>query len=155
MKYTFLGIAVMLFGYCNHAEPELKKIATDLVAEKLITENLAFDIEGDSLNGGKRYSLHLAAGLPADSWSATAYDLSTSSIPPEGQVFSSLKMTEPLNNSDGSVDLYFGPTTPAGKEKNWLRTVKGRKYFVIIRFYNPKKEFFDKAWKSGGIRKLK
>ena len=26
-------------------------------------------------------------------------------------------------SSDGSVDLYFGPTAPEGKEANWVQTV--------------------------------
>ena len=25
-----------------------------------------------------------------------------------------------ITNADGSVDLYFGPTAPAGKEANWI-----------------------------------
>jgi len=29
-------------------------------------------------------------------------------------------------HADGSVDTYFGPQTPAGKEKNWIRTVPGK-----------------------------
>ena len=27
-------------------------------------------------------------------------------------------------NADGSVDLYFGPTAPTGKEANWLRPAR-------------------------------
>ena len=26
-------------------------------------------------------------------------------------------------NADGSVDLYFGPEAPEGKEKNWIKTI--------------------------------
>jgi len=36
-------------------------------------------------------------------------------------------------NADGSVDLYFGDKPPAGKEKNWLRTPKGKGCFTILR----------------------
>jgi len=29
---------------------------------------------------------------------------------------------QPEVNPDGSVDIYFGPAAPEGKEKNWIRT---------------------------------
>ena len=49
-------------------------------------------------------------------------------------------------NADGSLDLYFGPTAPAGKESNWVKTVPGRGWFVWFRFYGPTEAFFDKTW---------
>jgi hypothetical protein len=36
---------------------------------------------------------------------------------------------ELMKNSDGSIDLYFGPEAPNGKEKNWVQTVKGKSWF--------------------------
>jgi hypothetical protein len=29
-------------------------------------------------------------------------------------------------NSDGSIDIYFGPEPPTGKEANWIQTVAGK-----------------------------
>jgi hypothetical protein len=29
-------------------------------------------------------------------------------------------------NADGSVDPYFGPSPPTGKEGNWIKTLPGR-----------------------------
>jgi hypothetical protein len=29
-------------------------------------------------------------------------------------------------NADGSVDIYFGPKSPAGKDKNWVQTIPGK-----------------------------
>ena len=29
-------------------------------------------------------------------------------------------------NPDGSIDIYFGPTAPEGKQSNWLQTVPGK-----------------------------
>jgi hypothetical protein len=44
-----------------------------------------------------------------------------------GQPFPSLNaMDKPVQNADGSTDLYFGPTAPPGKESNWLQTVPGK-----------------------------
>jgi hypothetical protein len=32
-------------------------------------------------------------------------------------------------NPDSSVDVYFGPQSPAGKESNWIQTVPGKGWF--------------------------
>ena len=53
---------------------------------------------------------------------------------------------EMKRNSDGSVDLYFGPKAPAGKEANWIPTAPGRRWFSMFRLYGPDKPFFDKSW---------
>ncbi|WP_342051137.1 MULTISPECIES: DUF1214 domain-containing protein [unclassified Cupriavidus] len=58
-----------------------------------------------------------------------------------------------MQNADGSIDLYFGPNAPAGKEKNWLRTLPGKGYFVILRLYSPEEAFFSQTWKPGDIEK--
>jgi hypothetical protein len=31
-----------------------------------------------------------------------------------------------ITNDDGSIDLYFGPKAPKGKEANWIQTVLNR-----------------------------
>jgi hypothetical protein len=47
------------------------------------------------------------------------------------------------------------PTTAAEKEKNWLRTVPGKGYFVIVRLYGPEKAFFDQSWRPGDVEQVK
>ena len=42
-------------------------------------------------------------------------------------------------NADGSVDIYFGPQPPAGKEANWIYTAPGKAFFPAMRFYDPDK----------------
>jgi hypothetical protein len=49
-------------------------------------------------------------------------------------------------NADGSVDIFFGPKAPAGKESNWVPTDPARKFELMARFYAPKPEFFEKKW---------
>jgi len=49
-------------------------------------------------------------------------------------------------NKDGSVDLYFGPEAPKGKEANWIQTVPGKAWFVLFRVYGPLQPWFDKTW---------
>ena len=36
-------------------------------------------------------------------------------------------------NADGSVDIYFGPKAPAGKESNWVPTDPERKFELMFR----------------------
>jgi len=56
-------------------------------------------------------------------------------------------------NPDGTGDIYFGPTAPGGRASNWLQTVQGKGFFVILRLYNPLQPFFDKTRGSGRDRK--
>jgi hypothetical protein len=44
------------------------------------------------------------------------------------------------------VDLYFGPTPPAGKEANWTPTKPSEMFEVLFRFYGPEQALFDKTW---------
>ncbi|MFK0375988.1 DUF1254 domain-containing protein [Pandoraea sp. NPDC090278] len=115
------------------------------------------DKDGNFLDGGNNYSLHLPPNIPAKNfWSATVYDATTASGLANGQPFPSLnQMDKPVQNADGSLDLYFGPSAPAGKEKNWLQTVPGKGYFVIFRLYSPQQAFFDQTWKPNDIVKTR
>ncbi len=50
-------------------------------------------------------------------------------------------------NADGSVDLYFGPKAPAGKEANWIASVPKKGWFAIPRLYGSLEPWFDKTWR--------
>ena len=56
-------------------------------------------------------------------------------------------------NADGSVDIYFGPTAPDGKDSNWVPTDPKRGFELMFRLYGPKKEFFDKVWVLPDVEK--
>jgi hypothetical protein len=60
-----------------------------------------------------------------------------------------------ITNADGSIDLYFGPEAPAGKEANWVQTVPGKGWFTIFRLYAPLDAWFDKTWKPGEMERVK
>ena len=62
---------------------------------------------------------------------------------------------DPVKNSDGSVDLYNGPKSPAGKEANWTQTVPGKNWFVLFRLYGPLQSWFDKTWRPGEFELVK
>ena len=55
-------------------------------------------------------------------------------------------------NADGSTTVYFGPSKPANiADGNWIETVPGRGWFVILRLYSPLEPFFTKTWRPGDI----
>ena len=60
-----------------------------------------------------------------------------------------------IKNADGSIDLYYGPTAPKGKEKNWVQTIPGQGWWVYLRFYAPTKAYFDKSWSMGDFERVK
>ena len=57
-------------------------------------------------------------------------------------------------NSDGSVDVYFGPEAPKGFENNWIPTVPGRSWFTYFRLYAPLQPYFDEAWPLPDIEEV-
>ncbi|MGR9356609.1 DUF1254 domain-containing protein [Rhizobium leguminosarum] len=111
------------------------------------------DGDGKYLDGGKSYRLHLPANIPVvNFWSVVVYDSESRSELRNGQPFPSVSQyTGPVPNPDGSIDVYFGPTAPAGKDKNWIRTVPNKGWFTLLRFYGPKEEFFNQSWKPDDI----
>jgi hypothetical protein len=58
--------------------------------------------------------------------------------------------TKPKVNADGSIDILFGPNEPK-EGGNWIRTVPGKGWFPIFRFYSPTEAFFDKTWALNDI----
>lgn len=115
------------------------------------------DNENAPLVGQNSYRLNLPPNIPAANfWSVTLYDAANASGLANGQAFPSLgSRDKPAQNTDGSTDLYLGPKAPHGKEANWLATVPGKGYFVILRLYGPTEAAIDKSWKPGDIKLVK
>jgi hypothetical protein len=99
--------------------------------------------------------LTIPADVPVNNfWSVVVYDaLSRSELRNDQPLPSLSQYTDPHINDDGTVDVYFGPTMPAGQEKNWIQTVAGRGWFPIFRAYGPLEPYFDKTWKLNDIAK--
>jgi len=113
------------------------------------------DTSGNAFDGARTYTMNVPANAPAkDFWSVVIYDPQTRSQLQTGQPFPSKndkRNTDMAINADGSVDLYFGPAAPEGKEANWIQTVPGKGWFVIFRLYGPLEPWFDKTWKPGEV----
>jgi hypothetical protein len=111
------------------------------------------DKQGNYLDGGKDYRLHIPPHIPVKNfWSIVVYDAVSRSLLRTGQKFPSISQyTGPVANADGSYDIYFGPKAPAGKEKNWIETVPQKGWFTLMRFYGPLQPFFDQSWKVDDV----
>jgi len=114
------------------------------------------DKQGNAFDGGSAYRLHVPANAPVRQfWSATAYDRATHglirNLPRSSR---SSQNPELQKNSDGSVDVYFGPKSPEGKDSNWVPTSAAGKFEVLFRFYGPEKALFEKTWKLPAIEEV-
>src|SRR5262245_42036485 len=115
------------------------------------------DRDGNWLSGGNTYRLRVPANPPAKQfWSVTAYDEGTRQmvVTEQGRPDLSSRKQDLVKNGDGSVDVYFGPEAPQGKEANWVQTVPGKGWFTYFRFYAPTEAFFDKSWALPDFEKI-
>ena len=114
------------------------------------------DDAGEALDGRHAYRLHVPADVPVNLyWSAALYDRATHALIRDMPWASRSSHTASLQtNLDGSVDLYFGPKAPAGKDANWIPTNPHGMFEVLFRFYGPEKPLFDKTWVLPDIEKI-
>ena len=70
--------------------------------------------------------------------SATAYDRATHALILARPVPVAARRSPGLQpNSDGSVDVYFAPAAPTGRETSWVPTNARGHFEVLFRFYGP------------------
>jgi hypothetical protein len=150
--YTDTDLRSAFFSIAYSTSPGMAINLPDVGAKY---PNTFRDASGAYLTGERAYKLTLPANIPAKLfWSVTVYDAENASGLANGKAFPSInQMDKPAKNADGSTDLYFGPESP-GDGKNWLATVPGKGYFVILRLYGPGKAFYDQSWKPGDLERL-
>ena len=132
---------------------------TPAMEEKLVGRGSQYawaceDAKHNPLDGGRNYKLHLPPKIPIkEFWSVIAYSDQTRSMLQTDQQYPSVgsQTNGLLVNDDGSVDVYFGPKAPPGKEKNWVQTIPGKGWNTILRLYSPLEPWFDKTWRPGEI----
>ena len=119
---------------------------------------LFLDKDGNPLDGSKTYKVTLPKDIPAkDFWSFVVYDNQTRSMLQTDQQFPSVSSAKGKvkQNTDGAYDVYFGPKAPEGKEDNWVQTVPGKGWNMLLRLYGPLEPWFDKTWRPGEAEEVK
>jgi len=113
------------------------------------------DKDGHSYDGAKTYRLRVPPNVPVEQyWSVTAYDRETHAlIKGVERASRASNAAELQKNNDGSVDIWFGPRAPPGKESNWIPTNPKRHFELMFRFYAPTKPLFEKKWKLPDVEK--
>lgn len=114
----------------------------------------AEDSTGAWLDGAWSYTLTLPNGIPAKNfWSVNVYDPQTRSLLRTDNPYPSVNSLSKAVRAEANGDtvIHFGPRAPGGREGNWIQTVPGRGWFVILRLYGPLESWFDKSWRPGEI----
>lgn len=125
----------------------LPKVGTGSAYEAAVV-----DSERQYLDGGKTYKVTLPAPIPAkDFWSFMVYSPQHRSMLETDQKSAGIDSNSPdiKPNKDGSYTIWFGPESPAGREANWVQTLPGKGFFVLLRLYGPLQSWFDKTWVPG------
>jgi hypothetical protein len=112
------------------------------------------DSSRQPFDGTKTYKLEIPANPPvANFWAVTVYDTQTRSMLQSNQKYPTVGgQTEGLKkNADGSFTIYFGPKAPKGYENNWIETISGKSWFVVLRMYSPLQPWIDQTWRPGEV----
>jgi hypothetical protein len=114
------------------------------------------DAAGEPFDGARTYRVTLPPEIPAGAfWSITLYDNQTRSMLATPQRFpragsQSYPTPAARPSQDGATTIVMGPERPTGvPDGNWIQTLPGQGWFVILRFYSPTAAFFDQSWRPG------
>ena len=112
------------------------------------------DADDEPFDGSQVYRVTLPPNPPADDfWAFTLYDAQTRSMLQTDQPLPTIDsiQNDPVLNDDGSIDIYFAPEAPEGWEDNWVQTIPGKSWFVILRMYGPRQEWLDGEYIPGEV----
>ena len=118
--------------------------------EDAVYPNLIYDINGEPLDGRRRYQIHFDADqLPPVNafWSLTVYNADEFLVENEYNRFALGDRDELNYNPDGSLDLYIQAEVPRDEDiVNWLPCPTDGQFFMTLRLYWPMAEVLSGAW---------
>ena len=144
----------LYYGYTG-ISPAEAMLVSGIGAQYLVA---TFDADGQYFDGARTYRLTLPKDIPAARfWSLTVYDTQTRSMLDTPQRYpraGSQDYPSPAAEAgaDGSTTVYFAPEQPDGVGRgNWIQTVRGKSWWVLLRLYSPLEPYFDKSWRVGEV----
>lgn len=91
------------------------------------------DADSELLSGSNSYQLRLPKDRPAALiWAVTAHNITDGATTAAPQLRPSIHgINDVVENADGSVDLFFGPSKPADAfATDWIENVDGRTFLL-------------------------
>ncbi len=119
------------------------------MAQEAYYPSTYLDSQGEPLTGANKYELRFAKAPPVDAfWSATLYNADDKMLVdnPINRYKVGSETPGLKTNPDGSISVPIQHDEPAGAGKsNWLPASKGN-FFLVLRFYQPRKELLSGAY---------
>ncbi len=114
------------------------------------------DSQGRPLQGENPYRLHVPPKVPVSQfWAFTVYSEDTAALFHNATHLTIDSLDRGVEkNDDGSIDIFIGPTPPAGKKSNWVYTASGQARLPWFRVYEPQEGIFDKTWRLPDIKRM-
>lgn len=153
-SYLDLGARSRFFQYAYSSAPAMVMRTTGAGSKYPYTIR---DADGEFLEGGNTYRLHLPANPPAGLfWAVTAYNVTDGTMPETDQLLPSTNGYYDIpQNDDGSIDIWLGPEQPEGvADSAFIKTVPGRNFLVCLRLYGAEDAFYDQTWKPDDLVKV-
>jgi hypothetical protein len=115
------------------------------------------DAAGNYLDGGRTCKITMPGPVPAkDCWAFSVYDNQTRSLLPTDQQSAGGDSNRPglKKRADGGATIWFRPVVLACNEANWVQTMPGPGYSVLLRPYEPLEPYFKQTLKPGDLELL-
>jgi len=125
--------------------------------ENEIQYKATHDSAGKPLEGDKYYYLRLPPNIPTKGfWSVIVNDSETRLMIQTEQPWPSVhsQMKKLAIKRDGSIDIYFGPVAFVDKECNWIKTIPGKGWNMVLNIYEPLGIDVVNLWKPDKIIEL-
>ncbi|PQO44520.1 DUF1254 domain-containing protein [Blastopirellula marina] len=156
--YRTMNARTNFFYGVTGITPAMAMTLTGIGSQYLLAQ---VDADKNHFDGSNTYRVTLPKGIPAvNFWSFTLYDQMTRSMLQTPQRYpraGSQSYPSPAAeaNNDGSTTIYFSPEQPEGVARgNWIQTIPGKSWFVVLRLYGPLEPFFDKSWRPSEIERV-
>lgn len=153
--FTDIDVRAQYFQYAYSSAPAM---VVDMIKQGSKYPVTMRDADGNLLDGANTYKLRLPPKIPAYLyWAVTLYNAIDGTMPETPELLPSRNQYDKVKtNSDGSIELWFGPKKPAGvDEKNFIQSIPGRAQMIAVRLYGTGAEFYDQTWKPDDVVNVK